>query len=187
VSNDSTALVGCRISDGALFKVKIEEKPDGPEGEDWIVDFEGFDARVHFCFENFKVVAFHADPPHWQDYIDKWEREWGEQLLVKASGTSAIKWWTKRDVPMSLALERLHQAIALDPGTPIDPDPVLVRHFINARRWERRGGTVIGKDTKNSAKKIDGAMAATLAYEARALYLAKAPVEKPSFVPRRVR
>lgn len=187
VSNDATALIGCRISDGALFKVKIQEKPDGPEGEGWIVDFVGFDAAVHMCFEKFNVVAFFADPPHWQDYIDKWDREWGEKMPVKAGGQSAIKWWTKRDIPMSLALERLHQAISLAPGTPIDADPVLVRHMINARRWERRGGTVIGKDTKNSVKKIDGAMGATLAYEARALYLAKAPVEKPMFVPRRVR
>jgi hypothetical protein len=186
ISNDSTALIGCRISDGAIFYLRIEEKPDGPEADGWTVDFLAFDAKVHWAFEYFNVVAFHADPPFWQDYIDSWEREWGEQLAVKASPGSAIKWWTKRDIPMSLALERFHQAMALDEVS-VDPHPKLVRHLLNARRWERRGGTVIGKDTKNSAKKIDGAMAATLAYEARALYLAKAPVEKPTFVPRRVR
>lgn len=186
LSNDATALIGCRISDGALFKIKIEEKPDGPEAKDWNVDQIAFDARVHWAFNKFKVVAFFADPPHWQDYIESWEREWGDDLKVKASGMSAIKWWTKRDVPMSLALERLWQAMSLG-EVRLDKDPVLVRHFLNARRWERRGGTVIGKDTKNSVKKMDGAMAATLAYEARAVFLAKGPVEEPTFVPRRVR
>lgn len=187
LTNDATALVGCRISDGALFKIKIEEKPDGPEAKNWVVDQAAFDARVHWAFNRFTVVAFFADPPHWQDYIDKWDREWGEDLPVKAGGQSAIRWWTKRDVPMALALERLHQALALNDEIKLDKDPVLVRHFLNARRWDRRGGTVIGKDTKNSVKKMDGAMAATLAYEARATYLLKAPVEKQIFVPRRIR
>lgn len=186
LTNDATALIGCRISDGALFYIKIEEKPDGPEAKDWIVDQLGFDARVHWAFNRWKVVAFFADPPHWQDYIDAWEKEWGEELHVKASPGSAIKWWTKRDIPMALALERLWQAISLK-EIKIDAHPVLVRHFLNARVWDRRGGTVIGKETKNSVKKMDGAMAATLANEARAAYLLKGKVEKPAFVPRRVR
>jgi len=186
LTNDATALVGSRISDGALFYIKIEEKPDGPEAKDWVVDQVAMDARVHWAFKRFKVVAFFADPPHWQDYIDAWEKEWGEDLLVKSSPSSAIKWWTKRDVQMALALERLEQAIAMDEIV-IDPHPVLVRHFINARRWERRGGMVIGKETKNSVKKMDGAMAATLANEARATFLLKGLVEEPTFVPRRVR
>lgn len=186
LTNDATALVGSRISDGALFYIKIDEKPDGPEAKDWIVDQVGMDARVHWAFNRWKVVAFFADPPHWQDYIDAWEREWGEDLGVKASPGSAIKWWTKRDVQMALALERLWQSISMN-EIRIDKHPVLVRHFINARVWERRGGTVIGKDTKNSVKKMDGAMAATLANEARAMFLLKGEVEEPTFVPRRVR
>lgn len=187
LTRDATALIGCRISDGALFAIKISERPDGPEAENWVVDQVAFDAKVAWCFKQFKVVAFNADPPHWQDWLEKWEREFGEEhLKVKAAPGSFLKWWTKRDIQMALALERLHQAIALN-TVKIDPHPVLVRHFLNARRWERRGGLVIGKDTKNSMKKMDAAMAATLAYEARANYLAKAPVEPPTFVPRRIR
>lgn len=187
LTRDATALVGCRISDGALFSVKISERPDGPEAEGWVVDQVAFDAKVAWCFETFEVVTFFADPPHWQDWLEKWEREFGEtKLVVKATPGSFLKWWTKRDTQMALALERLHQAIELG-VVPISPHPVLVRHLTNARRWERRGGTVIGKDTKNSTKKIDAAMAATLAYEARAMYLAKAPEEAETFVPRRIR
>jgi len=186
LTNDATALMGCRISDGALFVLRIEEKPDGPEAEGWVVDQVAFDAKVKWAFDRFKVVAFFADPPHWQEWLEKWEREFQDQLVVKATPGSFLKWWTKRDTPMALALERLHEAIGLN-NVIIDKHPVLVRHLLNARRWERRGGTVIGKDTKNSQKKMDAAMASTLAYEARAMYLAKAPVEPETFVPRRVR
>lgn len=194
LTRDATALMGCRISDGAIFTIMIQERPDtelkkdpltGKEVE-WVVDQVAFDAKVAWAFEHFKVVSFFADPPHWQDYVDSWEREYGERLKVQASPSSAIRWWTKRDIPMSLALERLYQAIKLN-QVPLDPYPTFIRHMRNARRWERRGGTVIGKDTPKSKKKIDAAMAATLAYEARAMYLAKAPVEKPTFVPRRIR
>lgn len=188
LTRDATALMGCRISDGALFVVKIAERPDGPEAEGWIVDQVAFDAKVKWAFDRFKVVAFFADPPHWQDWLEKWEREFGEsELVVKATPGSYLKWWTKRDTQMSLALERLYEAISTDREVKLDKHPVFMRHMLNARRWERRGGTVIGKDTKNSTKKIDAAMAATLAYEARAIYLAKAPAEKQMFVPRRVR
>lgn len=188
LTRDATALIGCRISDGALFVLKISERPDGPEAENWVVDQVAFDAKVSWAFKHFKVVAFNADPPHWQDWLEKWEREFGEtHLVVKATPGSYLKWWTKRDTQMALALERLYEAIKTDRDVKLDKDPVFLRHLLNARRWERRGGLVIGKDTKNSTKKMDAAMAATLAYEARANYLAKAPVEPESFVPRRIR
>lgn len=186
ITNDATALIGCRVEDGALFVIRIEEQPDGPEAKDWVVNFQAFDAAVARAHEDFEVVGFFADPPHWQDYVDKWNREWGDSYEVKAMGTSAIRWWTKRDIPMSLALERLAQVIRFK-AVKIQDHPVLKRHLYNARTDERRGGTVIRKDTKNSVKKIDGAMGATLAYEARALVLANAPVAEPTFVPRRAR
>ena len=186
ITNDATALMGCRVSDGALFVVRIEEQPDGPEAKDWVVDFQAFDAAVSRAHADFEVVGFFADPPHWQDYVDKWNREWGDTYKVKAMGTSAIRWWTKRDIPMALALERLRQAVGFV-AIKVENHPVLKRHLYNARVEERRGGTVIRKDTKNSVKKIDAAMGSTLAYEARAQFLAESPVEEPTFVPRRAR
>ena len=43
VSKDSTALVGCRVSDGMLFLIKLEQCPDGPEKATWRVDRDAFD------------------------------------------------------------------------------------------------------------------------------------------------
>lgn len=187
LTKDATALVGCRVEDGHIFPIKISEQPDGPEAKDWIVDTEAFDAEVSKAFETYEVVGFFADPPYWQDYIDNWEQEFGEQLEVPANNRSSIKWWTKRDAQMSAALNRLHTALANHTVT-LDPDPVLRRHLLNARKWPRRGGDVIGKETPNSQKKIDAAMAATLAYEARAAYLMEDEKEEAeTWVPMRVR
>jgi hypothetical protein len=48
------------------------------------------DAAVARAFAKFKVVGFYADPPYWQDYVDAWAKEYGEQLSVKASAKHAI-------------------------------------------------------------------------------------------------
>ncbi|HEY4266628.1 MAG TPA: hypothetical protein VGM94_00415, partial [Galbitalea sp.] len=97
----------------------------------------------------------------------------------------------KRDVQMSDALELLHTAITS--GTMSHDDDTrlgktMTRHFLNARKWSRRGGTVIGKEKKNSPRKIDSAVAGALAFQAAADFLAiKKPAENSSRVPVRIR
>jgi len=191
LTNDATALVACRVKDRYLFPLHIQQKPDGPEGETWEVDQEAVDAAVAAAFKKFKVVGFYADPPYWQDWVRAWGREYGEQLVVKASGSHEIAWYTKRDVQMAAALELLRTAIAS--GTAVFDDEsvlgkIMRRHFLNARKWERRGGTLIGKEKKNSPKKIDAAVAATLAFQACSDYLSKKPKDSDStYVPFAVR
>ncbi|WP_230671026.1 hypothetical protein [Rathayibacter sp. Leaf248] len=189
-TNDATALIACRVSDRYLFPLLIEEKPDMPGHDDWEVDRPSVDAAVARAFAKYTVVGFYADPPLWQDYVDAWAKEYGSQLRVHASGKHSVGWWTKRDVQMALALERLHTAVAL--GTMAHEDltdlgRALTRHVLNARRWSRRGGTVIGKEKKNSPKKIDAAVAAALAFEAAADYAAKSQPAKQASVPFAIR
>ncbi|MBN9209344.1 MAG: hypothetical protein J0H96_11860 [Microbacterium ginsengisoli] len=192
LTSDATALVACRLSDMHIFPLLIEEIPDGPEAADWEVDRDRVDAAVAGAFERFDVVGFYADPPFWQDFVGVWDREFGDQLAVKSSGKSAIGWWTKRDFQMAEALAELHLAIAVGGVSLDDESPLgkrMIRHFRNARSTQRRGGTVITKETKNSPRKIDAAMAGTLAFKAATDYLARKPKPKPSTsrVPVRVR
>lgn len=190
-NDDSTALVACRISDRLLFPLIIDEIPDGPEAEDWAVDRLAVDAAVHSAFELYEVVGFYADPPHWQDYVDAWAIEFGDQLRVHASGKHSIEWWTNREIAMVNALERLHTAMELvamvfPRGTGLLKQ--FERHFLNAREWKRRAGSVIGKERKGGPLKMDAAIAATLAFEAAADFTAKPLPKKPSsFVPIQVR
>jgi hypothetical protein len=199
-NDDATALIACRVSDRYLFPLHIEEVPDGPEAADWSVNREAFDAAVADAFKTYEVAGFYGDPPHWQDYLDAWAREYGDDLRVHASGKHSIEWWTNRDVPMALALDRLHMAMLTGsmvfPSDRLElgrerPNPlvkVMHRHFLNARVWPRRGGTVIGKDRKGSSRKMDAAIAATLAFEAASDVAAKPTKKKHSnFVPIKVR
>jgi hypothetical protein len=43
------------------------------------------DAAVRAALQRFQVLGFYADPPHFQDYVDRWMAEFGPRLRVRAS------------------------------------------------------------------------------------------------------
>jgi len=168
VNDDSTALVGCRVSDGHLWLIECWEKPIGPAGKDWQVDTEAVDIAVTLAMEKYRVVGFYADPAYWQSYVTAWHSRYGAKMRVRASPTRPLEWWTSRPTQMVRALSRLHGAVGAHTVTH-DGGAVLTRHVGNARRrLAGKIGVVIGKEHPKSSRKIDAAMAATLAYEARA-------------------
>lgn len=188
VDDDATALVACSIKHGHIWPIYVEEIPDGPEARGWSVNVEAFNKAVQWAFETFDVVAFFADPPYWQEQIEDWAKEYGDRLQVKASTKHPIKFWTTQTNRMSDELERLHTAIRRREDVSHEGVRVLTRHMINARNREysRFGRRLIGKASKKSPHKIDAAMAATLAYSARAQFAAEVEQAMPTFVPRRI-
>jgi hypothetical protein len=177
IDHDATALVGCRVSDGLLFPIRVDEQPDGPESKDWRVDEGAFDDAVAAMFRNYRVVAFFADPPFWQTWIDKWGREYGARLRLTPAPKETIRFYTNRPTQMIAALERFHTAVRSG-ELKVLADPQLVRHLRNARVRQRPAGDLIFKESPKSPKKIDAAMAAVLAYEARARVVADANQHK---------
>lgn len=161
--DDATALVACRISDGYLF---VPRQSDGepavwekPLGEpDWEVPRRAVDAVVASMFDRYDVRRMYCDPHDWEDTIDRWASEFGEKRV--------IAWWTNRYTQMARAVKRLKDSIRAR-EVQHDGTPVLGRHVGNAHREPTRDGEVIRKESKMSARKIDAAMAAILAYEAR--------------------
>lgn len=172
VREDSTALVACRVEDGHLQLLGCWEKPDGPVGDGWQVDRVAVDAAVFAACDRFKVIGFYADPALWQDYLDKWSAEFAPRMLVRATATRPLEWWTNRPKAMVDALERFHNAVVGGELTH-DGDSVLTRHVLNARRRVGRSGVTISKEHPSSLRKIDAAMAAVVAYECRADAVAK--------------
>lgn len=179
IRDDSTALVGCVVATGHLFVLELDglptvwEKPTGPAGEGWQVDREAVDAAVTAAMERYEVVGFYADPAHWQDYLDRWQARYGARMRIKATRERPLEWWTNRPTAMVRALERLHEAIATGEVTH-DGSSVLTQHVLNARRRiAGKVGITIGKEHAKSTRKIDAAMAATLAYECRQDAVAK--------------
>lgn len=152
-TDDATALVGCRISDGHMFEILIEQPADGDT-----VDRVAVDQAVRRAFERFDVWRFAGDPPHWQDYMDRWAADLGDDKIVE--------WWTNRRTAMGHALERFQTATRARSFTH-DGSSTLAKHVIAARQRTVSGHLMIGKEHRRSQRKIDGCVAAVLAWEAR--------------------
>lgn len=202
-SDDSTALVGCRVRDGLLFLIKLEQKPDDARAAEWRVNREAFDGMVRYMFAHYNVVAFFADVNPWESMIMSWERDFSDKLAVGTRGRNVgkIHFYTNswsRDVYQALVnmaanfrydMKTIPRHAEPDVSSiALLADPRLVDHFRNARRRERSFGYLVFKETPNSPKKIDAMMAGLLAYTARNRYLTDGVKEEDvtQFIPFRV-
>lgn len=184
---DATALIGCRVSDGHLFEIRVWEQPEGPAGEGWEIPTAEVDHEVRQAFETYKVVGMFADPAKWESYIAVWESEYGKKLKVKSSQQHPIQWWMtgNRSYLVVRALEQFQNAV-LDREVSHE-GLALTRHVLNARRRIGRSGVSIAKEHPDSPNKIDAAVAAVLAFQCRLQALSKGEATKSTFVPRRIR
>jgi hypothetical protein len=186
---DATALIGCRVSDGHVFEVEVWEQPSGPDGDNWQVPTAEVNLAVREAFRRFNVVGFYADPAKWETFVAGWEAEFGARLKVKATRDHPIEWWmTGGRASLTVqALDEFHTAVVEGLMTH-DGSTTLSRHMLNARRRASRTGVQIAKENPDSPRKIDAAVAATLAWRARVDALAKGLDRKPvSRAPARIR
>jgi len=185
---DATALIGCRVSDGHLFEVAVWEQPQGAAGNGWQVPTTEVDAAVRTAFGRWDVCALYCDPAKWETWVAAWERDFGSQLRVKASRDHPCEWWMSsgRSGAVVRALEQMHSAV-VDRELSHDGSFALTRHVLNARRHPTRSGLQIRKEHPDSQRKIDAAVAAVLAWQARLDAVAAGVGQRrPSFVPRRL-
>ena len=179
---DATALIGCRVSDGLLFEIKVWEQPprlgrtkDG-KTKPWVVPHVAVDRAVRQAFKDYRVVGFYADPAKWESYVAAWERDFGSKLLVKSTTKNPIEWWMvgERGRLVYNALTSFEDAVLelqLKHNSPIEG--ALSRHVLNAHRRPTKSGYGISKESPESKNKIDACVAAVLAYQARLDALAK--------------
>lgn len=198
-NDDATALVACRVEDGHLELLDCWEKPEGLEGEDWQVPREEVDVAMAAAMRDYNVVGLFADPPHWTDWLDTWHNQWAEDMKVQASVRRPLEFWTNRPAPMVEALDRFHTAVlerrlSYTPaddrvGRKAELTLVLQRHALNARRHPTRAGMQIRKEFPKSPKKIDGIMAAVLAFQCRWDAIAAGVLDQQDdwFMPKRIR
>jgi len=159
LNDDSTVLIGSRMSDGFLFPVGIWEKPKGRAGLLWEVPRADVLATFREAFSRYDVTRAYCDPHEWRSDIDSLAAELGTERVVS--------WETRRDVQMAAALDRLF--VDLSTGVVFQSaDPRFEEHFGNA--YERRRGAhrLVRKEHDQSPRKIDSVVGAALAYEARA-------------------
>ncbi|CAB0543200.1 terminase [Corynebacterium diphtheriae] len=178
-SEDATALMGCRVSDGFNQTLGVWSRPRGKRGEGYLVDRAEVDAVVRECFDSYRVVAFGVDPSpakedsteasYWRPMIDGWHRDFRKRLRVWATpgarGNSVL-WDMRLSAPggadrnrkFSQEVEIVRALIddeGLDGVFRHDGDPALVAHVNNTRvRWNKFGLTV-GKKTRDSTQSVD--------------------------------
>lgn len=182
---DATALVGCTVRDGHVFQIRVWEQPDNVT--EWEVPTAEVDAEVRDAFKRFNVVGFYADPAKWESYVADWEAKYGPSLKV-GSSQHPVAWWMTggRSGLISKAVGQFHTAIVQREMTH-DGSSTLTRHVLNARRKVRGETVQIGKEHPDSPNKIDAAVAAVLAWQARLDALAKGIGATRTSVPKRIR
>jgi hypothetical protein len=169
---DATALIGCRVEDGHLFEIGVWEARDDKRGEwpTWQPPMDEIEAAVKHAFEAYEVVGFYADPAKdWRSHIDAWEAKYyNKKIKVKASQTHPFEWWMTggRSGLIQRAVEQFAGAVQNKDLTH-DGSSALTRHVLNSRRRVRHGKLGLGKESDYSPRKIDAAIAAILAWQAR--------------------
>jgi hypothetical protein len=192
-SDDATGLAACRMSDGLVSALGVWQKPanwpspNTPGFVPYRVPRDEVHGVVENAFSRFKVLAFFADPGsgqddddgemYWDAHIDTWGQTWGPKLALRSvlSGprAHAVRWDmrdTRNQETFTEAVKRTH-ADVLERTLIHDGHKVLRTHVINARRRTNRWGITIGKEHRESARKIDLAVCAVGARMLRRMIL----------------
>lgn len=177
-SDDATALIGCRISDGHVFTIGVWE-PD-PGDTESVVPVHDVDLAVARAFQRWDVQGFFADVREWESFAKvSWPEAYADKLKVEAvpggKDPQAIAWdMRSKTFDFTTACELTLAEI--DEGSfTHDGDPRLGRHVGNARRRPNRYGVSIGKESPDSRRKIDAAVCMIGARMVRRLVLAAGP------------
>lgn len=196
---DATALIGCRVSDGHVFEVEVwEAGPNQDTWPDWSPPIVEIEAQIAKCFDRYRVAAFYCDPAKdWRSFVNSWEATYSGRLLktsdgkqIQVSRDHPFEWWMVggRTGLIQRAIEQLEGAIRNGDMTH-DGSSSLTRHVLNTRRQLRSGKLSLRKENDYSIKKIDAAVAAVLAWQARLDAVAAGVTDVPAstfYKPRRL-
>jgi hypothetical protein len=165
---DALALVATEIESGFQWPLGIWERPENA-GDDYEHPFNEVDGAMQDAFDRFTVWRAYIDPGSSTGNIDylveRWQGRWGDSRV--------IEWFMHRPRQTAFAVANFSDAIDTGEVTH-DGDETFAQHVKNATRWkvnvrDDNGHQlhVIGKDRPDSPRKIDGAAAAVLSWEAR--------------------
>jgi hypothetical protein len=173
LTDDHSALIGCRVSDGFTFTLGVWD----PEKYGGNAPREAIDGAVRQAFKRYDVVAFFSDMHPWESYVDKWAldlgHERGRELCAFPNTKHRIAWdMRSRQKDFTLGgAEHTHNEIT-EKVFRHDGDLTLRQHVHNARRRPNAWGTSFGKEHRESRRKVDALAALILARMARRAYLA---------------
>jgi hypothetical protein len=168
-SDDATGLLACRVSDGLVQVLHVQQPKKGQ-----LVDRAAVELAVHRAFRDYKVVAFWFDPSHtldddategderyWHPTVDRWALEYGRKLkhwaVLSGPMRHAILWdmvLPSHVQAFTAAVEQLDADIESN-AFRYSESGALERHMKQARRFPNRWGVSMQKNHRESQKKID--------------------------------
>jgi phage terminase large subunit-like protein len=137
-----------------VFVVGVFEPKDGE------IDRGAVDAAVRDMFEKYDVQAMWADPFGWIEEIARWQSKYGERRVVKFATNRRSKWAESCNLAYTMIK---------DGALTHDGNEALARHLRHAvpHKSANAERATFGKSHPESTKKIDAAVALTLALHAR--------------------
>lgn len=172
-SEDATSIVVTDIITGFQLLHFNEEKPLGPEGDNWSVSTEDVDAAMKAAFERWDVKRLYADPWGWGSEIAQWARRWGT-----GKDGRVYEWDTRSWAKTAAMVKNYSDAIVTSNGNEGElthdgskPFTSAVGNAIKRKLTLKDSNNVpmwvIQKERADSPMKIDAAMAGALSWEAR--------------------
>lgn len=199
-SQDATALVASRLSDGHVFTLGCWERPRGKAGEGWLADRMAVDGAVRYAFEKYRVEWFGVDPSpakdddsealYWMEVIDGWHRDMHKKLKVWATGGArignAVLFDMRIKVPGGQQRNAQFTQAAMQCAADIDEHGALTwdgngklqLHTHQAKRRPNPWGVSLSKVTRDSDKHIDCAVCMVGARMGRRIVLNSGKVRK---------
>jgi len=161
---DALGIVATEVETGYQWPLGIWERPeDAPD--DYEHPADEIDGAMSDAFDRFDVWRVYIDP-QWIDHLmEKWQGRWGNRRV--------LPWYTNRTSQIAWAVRRYSDDLGAGVAL-IQDHPKLLQHMKNARKSkvnvyddDHRQMHTLRKDRPDSPRKIDGAMAAVLSWEAR--------------------
>lgn len=181
-SEDSTGIVACRLSDSAFFVLGVWQKPHGDRGKTWLAPRDEVQAAILEADSRYRVVWVGIDPSpaeddetesmYWQEMVDELHQHFGKKLKVWATpgrgGSSVLfdmrmskvggKARNEKFTETAMLLAQLIDESDVKKGIipfRLEKHTTLRRHLSNAKRRPNQWGFSLGKETRDSPRKVD--------------------------------
>lgn len=152
-NNDSTALVVATCGEVPhIDVVECWEKPT-EAAQDWAVPITAVEDAIRAACRRWQVREIVCDPFRWARTYQ----------ILEDEGLPIVE-YPQSPSRMTPATQRFYEAVMND-GVTQSGDPRLARHIANAVLKQDSRGTRIIKEAKNSARKIDLAVASVMAFD----------------------
>lgn len=177
---DAVALVATEVESGHQWPLGIWQRPPAAP-EDYEHPLDEVDGAMLDAFERYEPWRVYVDPQHIEHLLDRWAGRWGEKRV--------LPWYTHRLRQIAYSV-RAYSAAVNAGDLSHSGDETFSRHVQNAKKRKvnvydehHRQLHTISKDRPDSPRKIDGAMAAVLAWEARGDAIAAGALKRRSNSP----